>query len=469
MRKLYIIVLMLLMGLGAHAQLDRSIVPSAGEATKLDFGKSTKFELKNGLKVIVVENHKFPTVSYTLRFDIDPIYEGDKAGYTQMAGRLMKAGTASRSKMQIDDEIDFVAGGLYTSAASIGVNGLKKHEEKLLDLMCDVAFNPSYPQEEIDKAKNQSLLGLKSNKDDMGELSSNVQSALLYGTETAWGEIVSEETINNIAREDLVNYHRDYIRPNVAYLIIVGDISVKEAKKMAKKRFGRWQSATVPSHQIPTPTKRTQPVYALANKAASTQSTISVSYPLDLNYGDDDVMAVSVMNQILGGGSSGKLFMNLREDKAWTYGAYSSAYPGRYYGSFNASANVRVSATDSAFVEISKEMLSLSQEDIDAEQLQLVKNKMAGAFGRSLESSSTIANYAYNIDKYGLPADYYETYMSRLEAVSAEDVQRVAKKYLTPKKALFVAVGDVSITRPLIEKLAGEAVKEYDYYGKVVK
>lgn len=461
---------MLIVSFSAHAQLDRSIVPGPGPATKLDFGKSTKFELKNGLKVIVVENHKFPTISYTLRFDSDPIYEGDKAGYTQMAGELMRAGTTSRTKAQIDDEIDFIAGGLRTKAHSIGGSALKKHNEELLDLICDVTFNPNYPEDEIEKAKKQSLQGLKANKDDMSAIESNIQSALLYGKKTAWGELLTEETINNITRDDLVKYHHDYIRPNAAYLIIVGDITVKEAKKIAKSRFGKWEAADIPSHKIPTPIKRESPVFALANKDASTQSVISVSYPINLTYGDSDIMAVTVMNQILGGGSNGNLFKNLREDKAWTYGAYSSTSPGRYYGGFAASANVRVAVTDSAFAEIQKEMMNMANTNVDAEQLQLVKNKLAGAFGRSLENSSTIASYAYSIDKYGLPADYYETYMERLEAVSAADVQRVAKKYLTPNTALYIAVGDISVTRPLIEKLAqGAEVNEYDYYVNKVE
>ncbi|MFV0364938.1 MAG: insulinase family protein [Mangrovibacterium sp.] len=471
MRKLvHIIALMLLVSFSAQAQIDRSIVPGPGPATKLDFGKSTKFELKNGLKVIVVENHKFPTVSYTLLFDRDPIFEGDKAGYTQLTGELMKTGTTTRTKAQIDDEIDFIAGGLSTGASSIGGNALKKHNDELLDLICDVTFNPTFPEDELEKARKQLLQGLKASKTEMTALQSNISNALLYGKNTAWGELLTEETLHNITREDLVEFHHDYIRPNGTYLIIVGDVTAKEAKKLAKKRFGKWEAKAIPTHEIPTLAKRDAPVFALANKDASTQSAISVSYPINLTYGDDDVMAVTVMNQILGGGSSGKLFMNLREDKAWTYGAYSSTVPGRYHGSFKASANVRVTATDSAFVEIQKEMLNIANDDIDATQLQLVKNKLAGSFGRGLENSSTIANYAYNIDKYNLPADYYETYMNRLESITAEDVQRVAKKYLTPNNALYLAVGDVSVTRPLIEKMAkGSPVNEYDFYANKVE
>lgn len=469
MRKIFnILALMLLVNLSAFAQLDRSVVPSPGLAPKLDLGKSTKFELKNGLKVIVVENHKFPTISYTLLFDSDPIFEGDKAGYTEL-GSLMTAGTTNRTKAQIDDEVDFIAGSLSASASSIGGNALKKHNDELLDLICDVTFNPTFPEEELEKAKKQLLQALKANKDDMGAIAGNVRSVLLYGRETAWGEIMTEATINNITRQDLVDFHKNYIRPNAAYLIIVGDITVKEAKKVVKKRFDKWEAAPIPSHEIPQLPQRTKPQFAIANKGASSQAAISISYPINLTFADEDVMATTVMNQILGGGSSGKLFQNLRENKAWTYGAYSSTTRGKYYGSFSASANVRVSVADSALAEIRHEMLNMCNEKVDNAELQLVKNKLAGSFARSLETPSTIAVFAYNIDKYKLPADYYETYLERLDAVTADDIQRVSKKYLTPDKALYVAVGDVTVTRPLIEKLAqGEEVNEYDYYANKV-
>ncbi len=472
MKKIFnIVALLLLISFGAQAQIDRSVIPGPGPATKLDFGKSTKFELKNGLKVIVVENHKLPTISYSLRLDIDPIYEGDIAGYTSLAGSLMRAGTTNLSKVEIDERIDFIGGSLMTSSGGISARGLKKHNDELLTLMCDVLYNPTYPEEELEKEKQQIITGLKVQKDNMESIQSSVTNALLYGKETANGEVLTEETVNKISVDDLKAYHSTYFRPNAAYLIIIGDITVKEAKKLVKSRFGKWEAKEVPEHPFVYPEKMNEPMYAIANKDAATQASIILKYTNNLTIGHDDVMAANVMNRVLGGGGfSSRLFQNLREDKAWTYGAYSSLRPNEYVGEFSASSTVRASVADSALIEIRKEMERMQTEEIDDETLQLIKNALAGSFARSLEKPSTIANFAYSIDKYNLPADYYETYMERLDAVDAKAVKEMAKKYLTPENALYFAVGDVGVIRPLLEKMAnGKEVKEYDYYANEVE
>ena len=178
------------------------------------------------------------------------------------------------------------------------------------------------------------------------------------------------------------------------------------------------------------PAELDKPMFAMSNKDGAPQSYISISYPVDLKPGADDYIKARVMNQIFGGhGFSGRLMKNLREDKAWTYGAYSSLNADEHMGYFRMASNVRGSITDSAFVETQMEMDRLINEDVDEDDLTLVKNAMAGSFGRSLEDPSTLARFALNIDKYGLPVDYYETYMERLAAVTVNDVKEMAKKY----------------------------------------
>lgn len=176
------------------------------------------------------------------------------------------------------------------------------------------------------------------------------------------------------------------------------------------------------------------------------------------------------MNKILGGGGfSARLLKNLREDKAWTYGAYSRVSSDEHMGSFMAYSNVRGTITDSAFVEVNREMNTIINENVNDDDLQLVKNSMAGSFGRALEDPSTIARFAVNIDKYDLPADYYETYPERLEAITIEDVKAAAEKYIKPENALYLAVGDVTVIEPLMEKIAhGKEVTEYDFYAEKV-
>jgi len=470
MKKLSILILLVFSISAAFAQVDRTKAPQPGPATKLNLGEYTKFELKNGLKVIVVENHKLPVVSYSLTLDLDPIYEGDKAGYTSFAGDLLRKGTTTKTKEQIDETIDFIGATLSTHSGGIYARSLKKHSEQLLDVMTDVLYNPTFPQEELDKMVKQTLTGIKSEKDDPASISKNINSALMFGKNSAYGELISEKTIESITIEDCKNYYNTYFKPNVAYLVIVGDITVKEAKKVVKKHFANWNAGDVPTNNFVSPKGFDKPVYAMANKDGANQAYITVAYPLDIKPGTPDALKASVMNQIFGGsGFSARLMKNLREDKAWTYGAYSSLNTDEHMGYFKMASNVRGNIADSAFVEVRKEMEKIITEDVNQEDLQLVKNAMAGSFGRSLEDPATLARFAVNIDKYKLPADYYETYMERLEAVSVADIKDMARKYMQPEKALYLAVGDVSVIEPLMQKLAGDAkVNEFDFYAEKV-
>jgi len=471
MKKSVLFILALLVAYNINAQLDRSVPPTAGPAPKVNIGKAQSFELKNGLKVFVVENNKVPVVSYTLSLDLDPLMEGAIAGYASMAGDIMRTGTTSRSKADIDEAVDFIGASLNTSASGINASSLKKHSDELLELMTDVLYNPSFPTEELEKAQKQMLTGLKSQKDDPKAIASNIKSVLRYGKDHPYGEILTEESVAAISIEDLKSYYNTYFRPNIAYLVIVGDISVKEAKKQAKKHFAQWESKEVPTYTYNNPKGFNKPQVVVANKDGSTQSTVSLSYNVDLKPGHPDAIKARVMNQVLGGGSfSARLLQNLREDKGFTYGAYSSLNSDELIGSFNAGANVRTSVTDSAFTEIIYEMKRMRKELVPEEDLELVKNSLIGSFSRSLEDPSTVARFALNIQKYNLPEDYYETYLKRLSAVTPDDIKAMADKYLTPDNALILAVGDVPNMKASLAKFSNNGkVAMYDFYGNEVK
>lgn len=470
MKKTLFLFLALILAFGANAQLDRSKMPEPGPAPKINIEKAKIFTLKNGLKVIVVENHNVPVVSYSLSFDIDPLLEGDKVGYVSMAGDLMRAGTATKTKAEIDETIDFIGASLSTSSRGMYASSLKKHSGVLLDLMVDVLYNPVFPQDELDKSIKQTLTGIKAQKDEPSAIAQNVASKILYGENHPYGEIMTEETVENIKVDDLKNYHDTYFRPNVAYLVIVGDITMKEAKKQAKTYFAKWEAKDVPSHKYDFPKKLESPTVAVSNKDAANQSTIDLTYLVDLKPGHPDVIKARVMNSILGGGSSGRLFQNLREDKAFTYGAYSSLSSDDLAGSFSASAQVRTSVTDSAFTEIIYEMNNMRTELVSEKDLNLVKNMMTGSFSRSLEDPGTVARFALNIEKYNLPEDYYQTYLEKLNAVTLEDIKAMAEKYLQPDNALILAVGNVPEMKKSLKKFSTSGdVAMYNFYGDEVK
>ena len=452
------------------AQLDRSVRPEAGPAPKVNIGEYKSFKLKNGLKVFVIENHNVPAVSYNLVLDLDPIKEGDKKGYISLAGELMKSGTKTRNKDEIDENIDFI--GAYLSTSSNGIYGrsLKSHSEELLEIFADVLLNPTFPQEEVDKAIRQNETALQADKNEPSAISRNVSKALRYGLDDPYGEIMSETTLKNINRQDLVNYHGTYFKPNIAYLVIIGDITLKDAKKQTKKYFNKWKKGTVNQETYNLPKDFEKPVVAIANKDGGNQSIISVSHNISLNTDDPDGIKVSVMNQILGGGSfNARLFQNLREDKAYTYGAYSRISTDKRIGSFSASAQVRTEVTDSALVEMLYEINEIRTNKVTDEELNLVKNMMTGSFSRSLEDPRAIANFALNIERYNLPKNYYETYLERLNAVTKEDILEMAQKYLKPENALILAVGNVDAIKESMKKFSPDGeVKEYDFYGNEV-
>lgn len=446
----------------------RSEAPEAGPARKIEMGDFNVMTLDNGLTVIVVENHKLPRVSYSLSLKNDPILEGDKSGLVGFAGDLFGRGTSNRTKAEIDASMDFVGASFSTGGTGMFGSSLTKHQDAVLEVMTDVLYNASFPQEEFDKILTQALSGIETIKTDPNSMAGNVASVVNYGSDHPYGEVQTAESYNNITVADCKAYIDQYFKANNAYLTIVGDITVDEAKSQAEKYFGKWESGEIPSSSYPSPERPVQTRVCIANKEGAVQSVIRVTYPVENKPGNPDILPSSVMNSILGGGIfSGRLMQNLREDKAFTYGARSSLSSDPLVGTFNAFASVRTEVTDSSVVEFLYEMERIASEPVSDYDLMLSKNSLAGSFARSLESPQTLANFARNIQRYNLPEDYYETYLERLEAVTIEDIQRVAKKYVTPDRANIVIVGNKD---EIAEKLLGfdgdGEIEYYDAFGK---
>ncbi|HYW95121.1 MAG TPA: pitrilysin family protein [Bacteroidales bacterium] len=452
-------------------QVDRSQPPEPGPAPQINLGKYDTFTLDNGLKVIVVENHKLPRVSFQLKLDIDPVKEGDKAGYVSMAGDLLRSGTTNRSKEQIDEAIDFIGGRLSTYSTGMYGASLTQHEDTLLMLMSDVLLHPTFPEAELEKNRKQTITALQSSKDDPETIAANVAEVLNYGADNPYGEQVTEKTVEDISRQDLVNYYQTYFKPNVAYLVIVGDVTEDRAKELANSYFGSWEKGDVPTRQYNFPPAPSGDKVAFVNKPGAVQSVISVTYPVNLKPGSPDDIPADVTNAILGGGVfSGRLMQNLREKHAYTYGARSTISADRLMGSFDASASVRNSVTDSSVTQILYEMKRMRNEDVSADHLELVKNVLSGSFARSLERPQTIASFALNTQLYNLPSDYYATYLKKIAAVTPADVRRMSEKYILPGHSYILVVGNKKEVAPTLKKFAADGeVNFYDFYGEPVK
>lgn len=449
----------------------RSMPPKPGPARPIEIGESHQFTLANGLKVIVVENHKLPQISYQLTIDKDPVLEKEKSGLASITGTLLATGTTSKSKAEIDEAVDYIGANLSTSSSGGFASSLTKHTDKILSLFSEVILRPVFPEAEFEKIKTQTMSGLQANKDDPNAISQNVSSALTYGTAHPYGEITNEITVANVSLEDTKEFYNTYFKPGNAYLVIVGDITPEVAKAKAEKYFGGWAAGNTPKYVYPFPKTTDNTSVAFVDKAGAVQSVINVIYPVQLRPGEADVIPARVMNTILGSGFSGRLFKNLRESKAYTYGAYSTLSSDELVGYFSASASVRNEVTDSAIVQFLYELDRMKNEPVTPQELELAKSFIAGAFARDLENPQTVANFALNTNMYNLPEDYYETYLQKLAAVTVEDVSRVAKKYISPSRARIVVVGNKDEVYPKLAAFDKEdgKVQLYDIYANPKK
>lgn len=467
MKKIFCTIIIVICFAGmSQAQISRTQAPKPGPAPEINIGTPASFTTANGIRVFVVSNHTVPKVTASLILKLDPLQEGDKAGYVSIAGEMMRRGTATKSKAALDEEIDFLGGNVSTSSDGASASGLTDNFDKLFSIFSDVMLNPSFPDSELVKVKKQTLSSLKAAKDDPGSISDNVTGVVNYGKAFPYGEVETETTVNNISTDDLKNYHTDYWRPNVAYMAFVGDITEAHARELVTKYLSQWKESDVPTHTYNVPQKPSKTLIAIVDRPSAVQTNINITAPIVLSPGSMDNFPVSVMNQILGGGMSGRLFQDLREKYGFTYGAYSSVSNDPIVGSFSASAAVRTAVTDSSLMRFMYEMNLIRDEKVDTKILDSAKNQLSGNFALSLERPARIAQFALNIARYNMPEDYYKNYLKSIEAVSPDDIQRVAKEYITPGRSNIVLVGN---SKEFADRLPQFGEVQYvDMYGNPV-
>lgn len=454
----------------AQAKLDRSIRPKPGPAPEIKLGKTESFTLENGMKVFVVENHKLPVFSASIQLDIKPMLEGDKAGMSGIFSEMLESGTKSRSKDQLNKEIDNIGARVSASSEGIFGAGLKKHENKILELMADITMNADFKQDELEKIKTRTLSELEAGEDEPDQILQNVSGVVNFGSKHPYGEVANKETVKNVDLKSIQTYYTNYFRPNVAYMAIVGDVTLAEVKPLIEKYFGKWEkmNVNVATYYLPTAPSSTH--VAFAPKEGAVQSVINVTYPIYLKPGHPDVVKARVANAIFGSGSDGRLFLNLREKHGWTYGSYSSINQDEIAGHFTAYAKARNAVSDSCVTEILAEMNRMRNEPVSNEDLVNHINNMTGAFAIGLESPQTIAQYAINIERYKMPKTYYQDYLKNLAAVTIADVQEMAQKYIKPDNANIVVVGSKDEVAKKLEHFAASGkIEYYDAYGKEIK
>lgn len=427
--------------------------PKPGPSPVIKIKKPEAFTLPNGLKVMVVENHKLQRVSFSLNIDNTPYAEGTKKGVADLTSSLIGNGSVKISKDAFNEEIDFLGADLNFYSSGASGSSLSKYSGRILELMAEGALNPKFTQEEFDKEKDKLIEGLKTQEKSVAAVAGRVQNVLAFGKSHPSGEFLSEETIKNVTLADVENnYHTNFV-PENAYLIIIGDVKFKDTKKAVEKLFGSWAKATAPSLSYTDPVNVQYSQINFVDMPNAVQSEIALQNTVNLKMNDKDYFATIVANQILGGDFNSYLNMNLREAHGWTYGARSSIGGSKYVSTFRASTQVRNAVTDSAVVEFFKEIKKIRTEKVTDEMLANVKAGYVGKFVMQIEKPQTVAGYALRIKTQGLPEDFYENYIKNINAVTADDVLAVANKYFLEDNIRVVIVGKGSEVIPSLEKL----------------
>ena len=465
MKKIFSIITILFLSLTVSAQIDRTQQPKPGPAPKINLGTPKKFTLPNGLRVLVVENNKLPRVTATLTIDNPPMSFGNKKGVEGLLSGMLGTGSTNTPKAKFDEEVDFLGANISFWNEGARASSLSKYFPKVLNLMADAAFNPVFTQEEFDKQMKQALDGIKSNENNVAAIAGRVESALIYGKNHPYGEFTTEETLKNVTLQDVKDLYNNTYKPNNAYLIIIGDITFKDAKSQVENLFNGWKKGELAAQTLPKVENPATTEINFIDMPNAVQSELAIVNAVNLKMGDKDYYAALLANQILGGGGTGRLYKNLREDKGYTYGAYSGIGADRYASRFKTSASVRNMVTDSAMVEAMKEINKIRYQKATQEELDIAKAKYIGSFVRNVEKPQTVANYALNILTNNLPEDYYQNYLKNINAVTLDDVQNAAIKYFKGDKARIIITGKGIDVLKNLEKTADYKINYFDKNG----
>ena len=452
------------------AQLDRSIVPESGPTPEIFFGKPQTFMLDNGLTVMVVENNKLPRASASLSFDNPLIFEGEIAGVSSILAEMIGNGTQSISKEDFIEEVDFMGASLNITGSGAFAGSLKRYFPRVLELMSQAVLEPLFTQEEFDNQKNLIKESLKTSEKDVSTAANRVQNFITYGANHPNGEFVSQASLDKASFNDAVDFYNNFSSPNNAYLVILGDIEFEEIKEKITELFSSWESKEVVANSFPEPKNPDETEVIFVDMPNGVQSVVTVINTIDFNKKEVDYFPALVATRILGGGGAGRLFNNLREDKGWTYGSYSSISESyKTKGLILAQAQVKNEVTDSAAVELLVELDKMRNKLVTDEELMSTKAKYTGNFVMSLENPATIAGFARNIITQDLPEDYYNSFLENINNVTKQDVQNAAQKYFSTNKTRIFITGKGSEILEKIESIEFNGkklnVRYFDQYG----
>ena len=447
--------------------------PVSKDILKVTLPRATEATLSNGLTVLIMENHRLPLIS--LQYNLSgagPIFEpANVPGLAGLTAQMLREGTKTKSSVQIAEQMDQLGATISAAAAFgssvtvINASGLSDNFDQWLALTNDLLLNPTFPVDELNRLKQRLKAQLRQQRANPNFLSTETFSKAVYGSHPASVVSATNESIDAITPEMLAKWHDERYAPQNGILGITGDVKAAEIVPKLERLLGAWKKTDLKETLPPNPKPAASKRVFLVNRPNSVQTTVALGN-IAIDRRDPDYILMTVMNQILGGGAAGRLFLNLREEHGYTYGVYSNFAASKYPGPWRAGGDVRTDVTAGAMTEFYREFQRIRDEKVPASELDEAKRALVASFALSLERPSELLGYAIVRKIYGFPPDYWDTYPAKVMAVTADDVQRVARKYINPDSLQVVAVGDVTKIKPVMEKYG--PVEVYDAEGKKI-
>jgi zinc protease len=424
--------------------------------------------LSNGLGLVVVEDKRLPLISFRLAFRAGDANDPEGLpGLSDMMSHLLTEGTANRTSRQIAEEVErfgaTLAVGSSSDFSTVAASTLSVYADEILTLLADVTLGATFPQNEIDLARENTKQLLIQQRAQPNFLASERMSQVMFGKHPYSRLSPTPETLDAMNRENLSRFRESTYIPNNAVLLVVGDVKREEIVARIAELFGDWKPGTLPDLNFPAPPKRSARAIYVVDRPGSAQSNIVIANA-GITRTDADYFPLLLMHTILGANASSRLFMNLREEKGYTYGAYSNLDARRLAGTFRATAEVRTPVTGASLHEFFYELNRIRDEAVSAEELKNAKAYLSGVFPIRIETQDGLIDQLVSIRMYNLPSDYLETYREQINRVAAKDIQRVAQSYVVPERAAVVIVGDAAEISEQVKPYS-DSIELYDTEG----
>jgi zinc protease len=450
-----------------------AMLPKGGPNPKFTIPAIEKTKLSNGLNVWIVQHHELPIVSMNMVINGGGILDTpDKAGVASLTASMLTQGTKTRSALDISNQLQSIGAQVNAGASwdnsGVSMQTITKHLDTALDIFADTVKNAAFPDNEFATLKRRTLASFIQRKSSNTAVAGVVYDRVLYGTQPYGRQLTGDErTVKGIDRGDLVKFYEANYRPNNATLIVVGDVQPADIKARLEKAFAGWTGGEMRAAQFGEVRMMAQPAIYIVDKPGAAQSSVNVGI-VGIDRSNPDYYAVQVMNSILGGGGTARLFQNLREDKGYTYGAYSRFVYRRGAGPFSASGEIQTISTKEAVQEFLKEINGIrGSRPVTSQELEVNKQSFIRRFPAGFETVGGISQQLANLVTYNLPDSYFNDYIANINRVTIEDVNRVANKYLDPDKMAIVIVGDRKVIEPGLKEL-GRPITILDVEGNPV-